>query len=115
MKFKRIVKKRIGFSLNNIFIHMKVQFKIGSERVEVKFLPVPYKDGGISLIAKSSKDLDKLESLIPSGVSGDVIPKILQGQIEKKLGIIVKWDARYQGAGFGFKIDMYKIVDKLGK
>jgi len=94
---------------------MKVQFKMGSKRVEVKFTPIPYKDGGISLLAKSSKDLDKLESLIPSGVSNDIIPKILKGQVEKKLGIIVNWDARYLGAGYGFKIDMYKILDKLGK
>jgi hypothetical protein len=93
---------------------MKVQFKVGSNRVEVNFIVSPYKDGGISLVAKSSSDLDKLQSIIPSGVSGDkLIPQILEGQIEKKLGIAVRRDYDYRGAGFGYKIDMYYIIDKL--
>jgi hypothetical protein len=93
---------------------MKVQFKVGYNRVEVDFKPVPYKDGGIALIAKSSSDIDKLQSIIPSGVSGDkLIPQILEGQLQKKLGIIVNRDYDYRGAGFGYKIDMYYLLNKL--
>ena len=42
-----------------------------------------------------------------------VVQKGLESYIEKKLGLVVYKDDKYQGAGYGFKLDMYSIIDKL--
>lgn len=92
---------------------MKVPFKINGKRETVQFIISPTRNGGFTVIAKSSKDLDKLQDLISSDDSTMVVQKGLESYIEKKLGLSVYSDDRHQGAGYGFKIDMYYIIDKL--
>lgn len=92
---------------------MKVPFKINGKREDVQFNISPTRNGGFTVIAKSSKDLDKLQDLISSDDSTMVVQKGLESYIEKKLGLVVYRDDKYQGAGYGFKLDMYYIIDKL--
>ena len=93
---------------------MRVNFKMGSERFQVDFTLAPTKGGGFSAIAKSSKDLDTLQRAIPMGVKGDdLISKIIAGQIEKQTKLPIDVDYNHQGAGYGFKIDMYSLLKSI--
>jgi len=92
---------------------MKIPFKINGKRVDVEFTISPIQNSGFSAIAKSSKDLDKIQDIISSDNVGMAIQKGLQSHIEKKLGLAVDRDSNYKGAGYGFKLDMYYIIDKL--
>ena len=92
---------------------MKVPFKINGKKIDVQFTVAPTKNGGFSAIAKSSKDLDTISYIISSDNVGLAIQKGLQTHIEKKLGLVVDIDYNHKGAGYGFKLDMYSIIDKL--
>lgn len=93
---------------------MRINFKMGSERFQVDFTLVPTKGGGFSAIAKSSKDLDTLQRAIPMGVVGDkLIPQIIANQIEKQTKLPIELDYNHQGAGYGFKIDMYSLIKSI--
>jgi hypothetical protein len=93
---------------------MKIDFKMGGETFNVEFTIVPTKGSGFSAIAKSSKDLDTLQRAIPLGVRGeDLIGKIIAGKIEKQTKLPIDVDYNHQGAGFGFKIDMYSFVKSI--
>jgi hypothetical protein len=93
---------------------MKIDFKMGGETFNVEFTIVPTKGSGFSAIAKSSKDLDTLQRAIPLGVRGeDLIGKIIAGKIEKQTKLPIDVDYDHQGAGFGFKIDMYSFVKSI--
>lgn len=93
---------------------MKVNFKMGSESFQVDFTLSPTRNGGFSAIAKSSKDLDTLQRAIPLGVRGDdLISKIIADKIEKQTKLPIDVDYNHQGAGFGFKIDMYSLVKSI--
>ena len=92
---------------------MRVPFKINGKKIDVDFRMVPTKNGGFSAMAKSSKDLDTILDIISSDNVGMAIQKGLQTHIEKKLGLVVDTDFNHKGAGYGFKLDMYSIIDKL--
>ena len=93
---------------------MRVDFKMGGETFNVEFTIVPTKGSGFSAIAKSSKDLETLQRAIPLGVRGDdLIAKIIAGKIEKQVKLPIDVDYNHQGAGFGFKIDMYSFVKSI--
>jgi len=92
---------------------MKVPFKINGKREDIMFNISPTRDGGFTAIAKSSKELDKLQDLISAEDSSLVVQSGLETYIEKKLGLVVYSDSNYKGAGYGFKLDMYYIIDKL--
>jgi hypothetical protein len=92
---------------------MKVSFKINGKSEIVEFRLVPTKNGGFTAMAKSSKDLDTILDIISSDNVGMAVQKGLQTHIEKKLGLIINTDSNYNGAGYGFKLDMYSIIDKL--
>lgn len=92
---------------------MKVPFKINGKRETVQFILSPTRNGGFTAMAKSSKDLDTILNIISSDDVGMAIQKGLQSHIEKKLGLVVDMDFNHKGAGYGFKLDMYYIIDKL--
>ena len=89
---------------------MKIDIKQGGKKFSVNFLIAPGRgDVHFSAMAKSSKDLDTLQRAIPVGVRGDdLIGKILANHIEKQTKLPIEFDYDHKGAGFGFKIDMYK-------
>lgn len=92
---------------------MKITIKAGGKNypVDFKVFPTP---NGLSLMAKDSKNLDILQqSISERGPSDVVIAFILEKEIEKKLKLPMEVDSSYQGAGFGFKFDMYSIAKKL--
>ena len=92
---------------------MKIPFKINGKVEQIQFSVSPNRDGGFAVIAKSSKDLDKLQDLISSEDSSPVVQKGIQKYIESKLKLAVDIDYNYPGAGYGFKLDMYSLLDKL--
>jgi hypothetical protein len=93
---------------------MKVDFKSGGQTFKVEFTIVPTKGSGFSAIAKSSKDLETLQRAIASrGNTDEIIGRIIAGQIEKQTKLPIDVDYSHQGAGFGFKIDMYSFVKSI--
>ena len=92
---------------------MKIPFKIQRKSEIIEFTTSLTRDGGFSVIAKSSKDLDKLQDLIASEDSALVVQKGIQKYIESKLKLAIDSDYNYRGAGYGFKLDMYSLLDKL--
>lgn len=92
---------------------MKIPFKIKGKTEVIQFTTSLTKGGGFSVIAKSSKDLDTLQYLIASENSAMVVQKGIQQYIESKLKLPVSFDYNYNGAGYGFKLDMYSLLDKL--
>jgi len=95
---------------------MKIDIKSGGKRFTVNFKisPSSLKDTHLTAIAKSSKDLDVLQDAIASrGNTDEIIGKIIADAIEKKLKLPIDFDYGYQGAGYGFKFDLWSISDKL--
>lgn len=92
---------------------MKIPFKIKGKAETIEFSLSPLSDGGFSVMAKSTKDLDKLQDLIASEDSSLVVQKGIQKYIESKLKLAVDIDYGHRGAGYGFKIDMYSLLSKL--
>jgi len=78
--------------------------KVGSETIQFKVSP--YRTG-ISLIAASGNDLDKLQDVMGSE---DEVKGEIRKSLEKKLRIPIEIDRGYEGAGFGFKIDLYALA-----
>lgn len=78
--------------------------KVGSETIQFKVSP--YRTG-ISLIAASGNDLDKLQDVMSSE---DEVKGEIRKSLEKKLRIPIEIDRDYEGAGFGFKIDLYALA-----
>ena len=94
---------------------MKVDIKAGGKRYSVDFRIMPgSRDIHLSAIAKSSKDLDELQTAIVNrGAGDDMIGVIIAKAIENKLKLPIDVDHSYQGAGYGFKFDTYAIANKL--
>jgi hypothetical protein len=92
---------------------MRIPFKIKGKTETIEFSLSPNKDGGFAVIAKSTKDLDKLQDLISSENSTMAVQKGIQKYIESKLKLAVDINYNYPGAGYGFKIDMYSLLGKL--
>lgn len=94
---------------------MKVNIKAGSEKYNVDFNITPQtKNKGLVAMAKSSKDLDKLQSAIAARVGGDeLIDYIILKVLESKLKLPMEIDRTYKGAGYGFVLDFYSIAKSL--
>ena len=94
---------------------MKVDIKAGGMKYSVDFRIMPVsKETHLSAIAKSSKDLDELQTAILNrGAGDDVIGNIIAKAIEKKIKLPIDVDHSYSGAGYGFKFDLYSIANKL--
>ena len=94
---------------------MKVDIKAGGMKYSVDFRISPVgKDTHLSAIAKSSKDLDELQTAILNrGAGDDMIGVIVAKALEKKLKLPIDVDHSYSGAGYGFKFDLYSIANKL--
>ena len=94
---------------------MKIDIKAGGMKysVDFKVLPQP-KNKGLIAMAKSSKDLDELQTaIINRGVNDDMIGAIILKALEKKLKLPMEIDRNYEGAGYGFVLDFYSISKKL--
>lgn len=91
---------------------MKLTFKLNGKSHIIEFNTAPTQSGGISCMAKTSKDLDVLQYIISESPSM-VVPKAIQQHIEKTLKLPIEIDRDYRGAGFGFKLDMYALIQKL--
>ena len=94
---------------------MKVDIKAGGMKYSVDFRISPgSRDTHLTAIAKSSKDLDELQTAIMNrGNNDEIIGKIVATALEKKLKLPVEFDYGYQGAGYGFKLDLYSIAKTL--
>ena len=94
---------------------MKIDIKAGGTKYSVDFRIMPgQRDTHLTAIAKSSKDLDELQTaIINRGAGDDMIGVIVAKAIEKKLKLPIDVDHGYQGAGYGFKFDTYSIASKL--
>jgi len=94
---------------------MKIDIKSGGKKFSVNFTISPgQRDIHFSAIAKSSKDLDTLQDAIAErGAGDDMIGVIIGKAIEKKLKQPIDVDHGYQGAGYGFKFDLYSIAKSL--
>jgi len=94
---------------------MKIDIKAGGMKYSVDFKMMPgQRDTHLIAIAKSSKDLDELQTAILNrGAGDDMIGVIIAKVVEKKLKLPIDVDHSYQGAGYGFKFDTYSIAQKL--
>jgi hypothetical protein len=94
---------------------MKIDIKQGGKKFSVNFLIVPGRgDVHFSAMAKSSKDLDIIQTAVEEkGAGDDMIGVIIGKAIEKKLKLPIEVDHGYQGAGYGFKFDLYSIAKLL--
>ena len=94
---------------------MKIDIKSGGMKYSVDFKIMPgQRDTDLIAIAKSSKDLDELQTaIINRGANDDMIGVIISKVIEKKLKLPIDVDHSYEGAGYGFNFDTYSIAQKL--
>jgi hypothetical protein len=94
---------------------MKIDIKAGGMKYSVDFKIMPgSRDTHLSAIPKSSKDLDELQTAISNrGAGDDMIGVIVEKALENKLKLPIEVDHSYSGAGYGFKFDLYSIVNKL--
>ena len=78
--------------------------------VDVEFQVNSY-DGRLLILPKTSKDLDKLDTLL---LDREGIAIIIENRINDQFKEIeFKRDNTYQGAGYGFTVDLEKVVKKL--
>jgi hypothetical protein len=87
----------------------EAKVKLGKDVVNFRVSP-NVKDVGLTLLAASSNDLDKLQDAITNDV--DVKSELLK-MLEKQLKLPMNIDYDYQGAGFSFKFDLYSIAKKV--
>ena len=94
---------------------MKIDIKAGGQKYSVDFTRGPGKgDVHFYAIAKSSKDLDELQTaIINRGGNDETIGAIIAKAIENKLKLPVEPEYGYGGAGYGFKLDLYSIAKSL--
>ena len=94
---------------------MKIDIKSGGQKYSVDFTIGPGKgDVHLYAIAKSSKDLDELQTAVTNrGGNDETIGAIIAKAIENKLKLPVEPDYGYGGAGYGFKLDLYSIAKSL--
>ncbi len=94
---------------------MKVNIKAGGDKYNVDFNVSPQlKNKGLVAMAKSSNDLDNLQSAIAARAGGDdLIGAISLKALESKLKLPMEIDRTDEGAGYGFVLDFYSIAKKL--
>jgi hypothetical protein len=69
----------------------------------------------IVLLPKSRKEIEKIDTIkekLGDGADDDFL-SLLKIRIEKKLGISVIPNKRYEGAGYAFDIDIDELIKKL--
>lgn len=87
----------------------EAKLKLGKDVVNFRVSP-NVRDAGLTLLAASGNDLDKLQDAIANDV--DVKSELLK-MLEKQLKLPMNIDYDYQGAGFAFKFDLYSIAKKV--
>jgi len=87
----------------------EAKVKLGKDVVNFRVSP-NVRDVGLTLLAASGNDLDKLQDAIANDV--DVKSELLK-MLEKQLKLPMNIDYGYQGAGFAFKFDLYSIAKKV--
>jgi len=94
---------------------MKIGIKSHGKGYQIEFTIGPGRgDTHLTAMAKTSVELDKLKTAIINREHGEeAIGVIIARAIEKKLKLPVEVDYGYQGAGFGFKLDLYSIAKSL--
>ena len=94
---------------------MKIDIKAGGTKYSVDFKVIPQlKNKGLIAMAKSSKDLDELQTaIINRGGNDETIGGIIAKAVENKLKLPIDVDYSYKGAGYGLKLDFYSIAKKL--
>lgn len=94
---------------------MKIDIKAGGMKYSVNFMISPGRnETNLVAMAKSSKDLDELQTaIINRGGNDDTIGNIVAKSVENKLKLPVEFDYSYKGAGYGLKLDFYSIAKKL--
>lgn len=96
----------------NTKLHFRNVLPGGIEADEDVLFSVNAYNGRITLLPKSNKELDKLDRLGFSNRDslGDLIAVILNRPLKD---VELKYDDSYPGAGFGFIVDLEKLVKKL--
>jgi hypothetical protein len=108
---------RDGHNLDESELYEKnFQVIIGDNTIEYT-LRENIADNGIIALPSNSKELDKE---IESGVSKTAIAKDIKDSINSRLKkarlpVTVKIDHRYEGTGYGFKLDLADLLQKLNK
>jgi|TARA_B110000858_G_C17431013_1_gene305445 hypothetical protein len=101
---------------------MKIEIKSGGKKFTVNFLVIPSttKDVHLSAMARTSKDLDIIQSAIEAGRGNNdlsdvqnMIGLIIAKAVSKKLKLPVKPKSNYDGAGYGLEFDLYSIAKSL--
>ena len=85
-----------------------------AQAADVKFM-ASAKGGKIVLIPATTKDVAKVDTIkdkLGDGADEDFL-SLLKIRIEKKLGITVIPNKRYEGAGYAFEIDIDELIKKL--
>jgi len=108
--------KKYDYVVENELYEKNFQVVIGDEAIEYT-LRENLGGSGIIALPSSSKDLDKE---IESDVSKTAIAKDIEDSINSRLkrarqAVTVEIDYRYEGAGYGFKLDLDGLLQKLNK
>lgn len=104
--------KKLIVEAKQVKLHFRNVLPGGIEADEdIQFSVSVYNDR-IIYIPKTSKDLDKIDSLNYTNRDslGDLIAVIINRQFKE---IELKYDDTYVGAGFGFVVDLEKILKKI--
>ena len=92
---------------------MRVGFKHKGKSHRVDFIVNTTMYTDLIFIAKTSKDLDVIDELKDTDAGDRPIREGIKQMIEKQLKIDINHDWNYDGAGYGFNLDMYGIIKKL--
>ena len=94
---------------------MRVGFKHKGKSHRVDFRVSTSRHTDIIRIAKSTKDLEILDVLRDTEEGDRPIQEGLKKKIEFRLNVPINIDFNYNGAGYGFNVDFYGVIDKLKK
>jgi len=94
---------------------MRVGFKHKGKSHRVDFRVSTSRNTDIVMMAKSSRDLEILDGLRDTEEGDRPIQEGLKKKIEFRLNVPINIDFNYNGAGYGFNVDFYGVIDKLKK
>ena len=94
---------------------MRIGFKHNGKSHRVDFRVSTSRFTDIIMIAKSTKDLEVLDVLTDTDEGDRPIKEGIKQKIVERLDIPVNIDHNYNGAGYGFNVDFYGVIDKLKK
>lgn len=78
---------------------------------DIEFM-TQYDKGTLSLVPKSTKNLDKVDSIIQTLDEKDFISLVVE-RLYKKTKLKWQRDTSYRGAGYGFKLDSKELLKQL--